>query len=111
MKVNQIKPEAFRKWKYAAISKRNDCVDGKISVQDLTDWMEAYFPKRQKNNDHYSVFSKPISLIMRTNIIYAAMEQAEYPDGPVLSFSLALSDSERHFIWGYMRGFINAAIK
>ena len=48
VKVNQIKPDAFRKWKYAAISKRNDCVDGKISVQELTDWMEAYFPNRQK---------------------------------------------------------------
>ena len=48
VKVHQIKPEAFRKWKYAAITKRNDCVDGKISVQELTDWMEAYFPNRQK---------------------------------------------------------------
>ena len=48
VKVNQIKPDAFRKWKYAAITKRNDCVDGTISVQELIDWMEEYFPNRQK---------------------------------------------------------------
>ncbi len=48
VKVHQIKPDAFRKWKYAAISQRNDCIDGKISVQELIDWMEAYFPNRQK---------------------------------------------------------------
>lgn len=48
LKVNQIKEDEFKKWRYAAIMKRNECTDGKITIEELIDWMEAYFPNRQK---------------------------------------------------------------
>ena len=47
VKVRQIKEEDFRKWKYKAIQKRDQCSDGLISVEELTEWMEASFPNRK----------------------------------------------------------------
>lgn len=48
LKVNQIKEDEFKRWRYAAILKRNECTDGVITVEELIDWMEAYFPNRQR---------------------------------------------------------------
>ena len=47
VKVRQIKEEVFRKWKNQAIQKRDQCSDGLISVEELTEWMEASFPNRK----------------------------------------------------------------
>jgi len=44
--VNQIKPDAFKKWKYQAITKRDDCVDGKITHQEYDAWNFECFPNR-----------------------------------------------------------------
>ena len=48
LKVNQIKEDEFKRWRYAAILKRDECTDGVITVEELIDWMEAYFPNRQR---------------------------------------------------------------
>lgn len=48
LKVRQIKEEDFKKWRYQAITKRDECTDGKITLQELIDWMEAAFPNRKK---------------------------------------------------------------
>ncbi len=47
LKVHQIKEEDFKKWRYQALTKRDECTDGKITPQELTDWMEASFPNRK----------------------------------------------------------------
>ena len=50
MKVNQIKQPDFKKWKYAALTKRDDCSNGKITVEEYIDWNEAYFPNRKRKD-------------------------------------------------------------
>lgn len=50
VKVNQIKQPDFKKWKYAALSKRDDCSNGKITVEEYIDWNEAYFPNRKRKD-------------------------------------------------------------
>lgn len=48
VKVRQIKETDFKKWKYRAMTKRNECSDGKISPEELIVWMEESFPNRVK---------------------------------------------------------------
>ena len=50
VKVHQIKEPDFKKWKYAALSKRDDCSNGKITVEEYIDWNEAYFPNRKRKD-------------------------------------------------------------
>lgn len=46
--TRQIKEPEFNQWRYKAITMRDDCNDGKISLQEYIDWNEAYFPNRAK---------------------------------------------------------------
>ena len=48
VKTGQITEEKFREWKYTAITKRDECTDGKISVDELEAWMEESFTHRKK---------------------------------------------------------------
>ena len=48
VKVRQIKEADFKKWKYDAIVKRDECSDGKISANEFIEWLEACFPNRKK---------------------------------------------------------------
>ena len=48
VKVRQIKEEAFKSWKYQAITKRDDCSQGIITPEEYTGWMESAFPNRKK---------------------------------------------------------------
>ncbi|MBR1534300.1 MAG: hypothetical protein IJ639_08045 [Ruminococcus sp.] len=48
VKVHQIKEEDFKKWKYQAMDKRNQCSDGKITPEEYIEWMEASFPNRKQ---------------------------------------------------------------
>lgn len=54
VKVHQIKEPDFKKWKYAALSKRDDCSNGKITVEEYIDWNEAYFPNRKRKDKQSS---------------------------------------------------------
>lgn len=47
VKVNQIKEADFKKWKYQAITLRDDCTAGKITADEYTRWMEDSFPNRK----------------------------------------------------------------
>ena len=47
VKVRQIKEPDFKKWKYKAMEMRDQCSDGKISVEEFTEWMESSFPNRK----------------------------------------------------------------
>lgn len=48
IKSRQIREDDFKKWKYPALIKRDECAAGTISVEEYVDWMEAAFPNRQK---------------------------------------------------------------
>ena len=47
VKVRQIKEADFKKWKYQALTMRDDCTDGVITPEEYTEWMENYFPNRK----------------------------------------------------------------
>ena len=47
VKVRQIKEKDFNAWRYQAIVRRDECTDGKITPEELTEWMEASFPNRK----------------------------------------------------------------
>ena len=46
VRSRQIKEDDFRKWKYKALEKRDECSDGKITVEEYIAWMESCFPNR-----------------------------------------------------------------
>ena len=50
VKVRQIKETDFKKWKYQAMTKRDECSDGKITLSEFEEWLEASFPNRKKKN-------------------------------------------------------------
>ncbi len=50
VKVRQIKEADFKKWKYQAITKRDECTNGDITPEEFTEWMEACFPNRKKKD-------------------------------------------------------------
>lgn len=50
VKVNQIKEPDFKKWKYQAMTKRDECTDGIITPEEFASWMEECFPNRKKKD-------------------------------------------------------------
>lgn len=48
VRSRQLNGDEFKRWKYQAMTKRNECMDGVITVEELTAWMEASFPNRVK---------------------------------------------------------------
>ena len=47
VRVKQIREDDFKKWKYQAITLRNECSAGKITVEEYIQWMEDSFPNRK----------------------------------------------------------------
>ncbi|MBR1481534.1 MAG: hypothetical protein IJ598_01045 [Ruminococcus sp.] len=50
VKVNQIKNNDFKKWKYKALVKRDECSAGNITTEEYIDWLEGYFPNRKRKD-------------------------------------------------------------
>jgi len=50
VKVNQIKKNDFKKWKYEALVKRDECSAGKITIEEYIDWLESCFPNRKRKD-------------------------------------------------------------
>lgn len=50
VRVCQIKEPDFKKWKYQAMTKRDECTDGKITLTEFEAWLEASFPNRKKKS-------------------------------------------------------------
>ena len=48
VKVRQIKEADFKKWKYEALVKRDECSAGKITTGEYIDWLEGCFPNRKR---------------------------------------------------------------
>ena len=46
VRVNQLKEADFKQWKYTAMTKRDECSDGKITANEYIQWMEECFPNR-----------------------------------------------------------------
>lgn len=44
----QIKEKDFKQWQYKAITMRDECIEGKITLQEYINWNEAAFPNRTK---------------------------------------------------------------
>lgn len=51
VRVNQIRAEDFKRWKYQAIAKRDECSGGRISVGEYIDWLESSFPNRTRKQE------------------------------------------------------------
>ena len=50
VRSRQIKEPDFKKWKFQALSKRDECSDGKITIEEYVAWMEGCFPNRTPKN-------------------------------------------------------------
>ncbi len=50
VRSRQIKEPDFKKWKFQALTKRDECSDGKITPEEYIAWMEDYFPNRKPKN-------------------------------------------------------------
>ena len=50
VKVRQIKESDFKKWKYEALVKRDECSAGKITTEEYIDWLEGCFPNRKRKD-------------------------------------------------------------
>ena len=46
VKVRQIKEADFKKWKFQALVKRDECTNGIITVEEFVEWLEGCFPNR-----------------------------------------------------------------
>lgn len=51
VKVRQIKEDAFKQWKYQAMTKRDECNAGTITPEEYIQWMENCFPNRKPKQD------------------------------------------------------------
>ncbi|MCM1285126.1 MAG: DUF6076 domain-containing protein [Acetobacter sp.] len=50
VKVHTILEDDFKKWKYQAVAKRDECIDGKITEDESVKWMEDCFPNRNRKH-------------------------------------------------------------
>ena len=42
-KTGSMKPAAFKKWKYQAMLKRDECIDGQITFEEFKIWLDNSF--------------------------------------------------------------------
>lgn len=50
VKAHTILEDDFKKWKYQAMTKRNECMDGKLTEEDFITWMESCFQNRNRKH-------------------------------------------------------------
>ena len=48
VRARQIKEADFKKWKYEALVKRDECSSGRITAEEYMEWLESYFPNRRR---------------------------------------------------------------
>ena len=48
VRARQIKEADFKKWKYKALVKRDECSSGRITAEEYMEWLESYFPNRRR---------------------------------------------------------------
>ena len=47
-KAGSLSEDRFKRWQYEAVQKRGACLDGLLTLQEFTDWLEASMPNRAK---------------------------------------------------------------
>ena len=50
VKAHTVLEDDFKKWKYEAMTKRNECMDGKLTEEDFITWIESCFPNRNRKH-------------------------------------------------------------
>lgn len=50
VKVHTILEDDFKKWKYQAVTKRDESMNGKITEDEFIQWMEDCFPNRNRKH-------------------------------------------------------------
>ena len=50
VKAHTILERDFKKWKYEAMTKRDECSDGKLSERKYIEWMESCFPNKKRKH-------------------------------------------------------------
>lgn len=50
VKAHTILENDFKKWKYEAMTKRNECMDGKLTEEYFINWMDSCFPNRNRKH-------------------------------------------------------------
>lgn len=50
VKAHTILEDDFKKWKYEAIVKRDQCSDGEITNEEFTAWLDSCFPNRKRKH-------------------------------------------------------------
>ena len=50
VKVHTILEADFKKWKYQAVTKRDECIDGRITEEEFVNWMESCFTNRNRKH-------------------------------------------------------------
>jgi len=46
VKAGSLKKERFKQWQYEAVQKRDDCLGGKLNVDEFATWLENSMPNR-----------------------------------------------------------------
>ena len=46
-RAGSITANSFKKWKYEAVVKRDQCTEGSVSLEEFDRWMNGYFPKKK----------------------------------------------------------------
>jgi len=46
-RAGSITANSFKKWKYEAVVKRDQCIEGSVSLEEFDRWMNGYFPKKK----------------------------------------------------------------
>ncbi|MBQ2062566.1 MAG: hypothetical protein II458_07810 [Oscillospiraceae bacterium] len=93
----------FKKWKYQALIKRDECADGKISVEEYDAWLEASFPNRRKSKRLDRKRPSPVQQMLCgagcfiASVLQEALKglffsQAEKQKAPALGRGQALDD-------------------
>ncbi len=48
VKAGSLKRDKFKQWQYEAVQKRDACLNGTLSLEELTDWLEKSMPNRRR---------------------------------------------------------------
>ena len=50
VQAGSLKREKFKLWQYEAVRKRDDCLAGNLTLDELSEWLERSMPNRSPNN-------------------------------------------------------------
>ena len=53
--ARQLKEADFNKWRYEAMTKRDECTEGQITVEEYVEWLEGCFPNRKRASNDKSL--------------------------------------------------------